>query len=240
LLSVVTYLWSPDEGSKYSEYRAEDVRLLQRMVARNLSVKHRFIVVTDKPKLFAEDADIQAVPINRKTHVAGTCFVRLFTFSPQARAVLGERVLQLDLDTVIVGSLDPIVDRNEDLVLWRNPRKWALTFPEVGYAKELAWFNASMLLHSPGTWGVIWQNFGPARPWARDDQWLISDYAGKDNPYWDQSHGVYRLAPVRRRHLGVFGELPENARIVNFPGTAAKEFLRGKPESNPWIAEHRR
>lgn len=234
-LAVVTYWWQPDESGKFSAYSVGDVRRLQRMVAANLPIDHEFVVVTDQPAAFAEDTVIRAVPLDRTTHVPGTCYVRLFTFAPQAADILGKRVLQLDLDTLIVGDLAPIIDRDEDLVLWRNPRKWALTYPDVGYAKALSWFNASVILHSPGTMGVIWQNFHATWRYARDDQWLISDYVGKDNAYWNQSHGVYRLAPIHRPHLGVFGELPDNARIVNFPGTAAKDTLKyGSPE-NPWI-----
>jgi hypothetical protein len=238
MITVVTYLWSPDPGSKYDSYRSDDVRRLQRMVSDHLSVAHEFVVVTDRPEEFSGDASIRALPIDWTTHVPGTCFVRLFT--PQASVVLGKRVLQLDLDTLIVGDLAPIVERSEDLVLWRNPRKWALTYPEVGYGKALSWFNASVILHTPGTMGVIWQNFHSTREYAKDDQWLISDYAGKDCPYWDQSHGVYRLAPVARPYLGVSGDLPENARIVNFPGTAAKRFLNEDPGENAWIAATRR
>jgi len=238
-LAVVTYLWSPDPGSKYSAYGPGDVRLLQRMVARHLSVPHDFVVVTDRPEAFAGDSAIRAVPIDWTTHVPGTCYLRLMTFSPPAGRVLGRRILQLDLDTVIVGDLGPVIDRAEDLVLWRNPRKWALTFPEVGYAKALAWFNASVILLRAGTWGVIWQNFDPRNPGARDDQWLISDYAGKDCPHWDESHGVYRMGSPSRPHLGVWGALPENARIVTFPGDSAKARLHGGCAVNTWIAEHR-
>ena len=239
MLSVVTYLWSGSPGGKYTTYRSDDVRRLQRMVAKHLTIEHRFIVVTDQTGSFSDDSDIHAVPIDWKTHVPGTCFVRLFTFSPMAEKVLGERILQLDLDTLIVGNLDSIVDREEDLVLWRNPRKWALTFPEVGYAKKLAWFNASVILLKARSWQIIWRNFKANDPGAKDDQYLISDYVGKDSSYWDQSHGVYRLAPIRRKHLGVFESLPENASIVNFPGDAAKTFLRGNFTETPWIERHR-
>jgi hypothetical protein len=239
-LTVCTYLWEPVEGSRYSRYGPDDVRLLQRMVARNLSIPHDFVVVTDHPEAFADDSAIRVVPIDWTTHVSDTCFVRLFTFSPRARKIIGERVLQLDLDTVIVGDLGPIVDRSEDLVLWRNPRKWPLTFPEVGHAKRLSWFNGAVMLHSPGTWGVIWQNFDPHDPGARDDQWLISDYAGKDNPYWDQNDGIYRPASRYRPWQGIGdGKLPANARLVTFAGDC-KPWLPEVIAENPWIQEFRR
>jgi len=239
-LAVVTYLWSPDAGSQYSAYGPDDVRLLQRMVARHLTVPHEFVVVTDRPEAFADDTHIRAVPIDWRTHVPGTCLVRLFTFAPDACTVLGKRVLQLDLDSVIVGGLDRIADRNEDLVLWRNPRRWCLTYPDVGYAARLALFNGSMLLHRGGTWAGIWEDFDPISPLAKDDQWWLSSRAGADCPYWDGSHGVYRLAPVNRPWTGVGAVLPENACFVTFPGDNAKPWEPATIAAYPWIAEHRR
>lgn len=239
MLSVVTYWWQPDGSGKFSVYGPNDVRLLQRMVARHLHLPHQFICITDQPEVFADDADIRTVRIDWTTHVPGTCYVRLFTLSPEARKILGERVLQLDLDIIVVGDMTPIVTRDEDLVLWRNPRKWALTYPEVGHAKALSWFNGALMLHSPGTWGVVWQNFDPTKPGARDDQWLISDYVGKDNPYWDQSHGIYRFAGPHKPWQGMSGGvLPDDARIIMFAGSSNKPWLEKTRAENPWIVEH--
>jgi hypothetical protein len=126
-LVIGTYWWSPDAGSKFGiPYRADDVRLLQRMVARHCTVPHEFVVLTDQPDLFHDDKDIRAFHLSlahQKTHVPKTCFVRLFTFSPYAKQALGDRFLQLDLDTVITGNIDHLVTREEPLVLWKNPTR---------------------------------------------------------------------------------------------------------------------
>lgn len=125
---VATYFWTPDPGSKFTvPYTPDDVRLLQRMVARNTTVPHQFAVITDRPEAFADDRDIMATPLDRATHVPGTCFVRLMTFHPNGREMIGEKVLQIDLDTVIVGNIDHLLAREDDLVLWRNPARlpWA-------------------------------------------------------------------------------------------------------------------
>lgn len=127
-LTIATYYWLPDAGSKFAvKYTPDDVRLLQRMVARHCSVPHQFAVITDRPEAFADDRDIKAIPLDRATHVPGTCFARLMTFHPQGLEMIGERILQLDLDTLIVGNIDHLVSRDEDLVLWRNPTRlpWA-------------------------------------------------------------------------------------------------------------------
>lgn len=193
MVVVVTYLWHGAQlkPEKYA-YGADDVRILQRMVRRHLTVPHQFAVITDRQELFSADEAIRAVPIDKTTHVSGTCFVRLMTFSPMMADIFGKgtRVLQIDLDSMIVGNINALVDRDEDIVLWRNPRRWCLTYPDVGYAAKLAVFNASILLHRCGTMDRIWRNFDPEFPQERDDQWWLSLMVGKDCPYWDGSHGI--------------------------------------------------
>ena len=238
-LTVATYWWSPDsqKPSGYHPYTADDVRLLQRQVSRYLSVPHDFAVITDRPELFADDETIRAVEIDKTTHVPGTCFVRLMTFSPKARETIGEKVLQIDLDTIIVGGLDSIVSRTSDIVMWRNPSR----IPWEAPAKAgRPYYNTSLLLHRPGTLAHIWEEFDPREPRYRDDQWLLSDKLGPKVPYWDGTDGVYRLAREDTPGSGVWGTLPENARIVTFPGSEGKPWEPRIAEANPWIAEYRR
>ena len=238
-LTVATYWWSPDsqKPSGYHPYTADDVRLLQKQVSRYLSVPHDFAVITDRPGLFADDEAIRAVEIDWTTHVPGTCFVRLMTFSPKARETIGEKVLQIDLDTIIVGGLDSIVSRTSDIVMWRNPSR----IPWEAPAKAgRPYYNTSLLLHRPGTLAHIWEEFDPREPRYRDDQWLLSDKLGPKVPYWDGNDGIYRLAREDTPGSGVWGTLPENARIVTFPGSEGKPWEPRIAEANPWIAEYRR
>jgi hypothetical protein len=240
-LTVATYFWSPDsqKPSGYHAYTADDVRLLQRQVARYLSVPHEFVVITemDRTHLFDGDEAIRAVGIDWRKHVEGTCFVRLMTFSPEARESIGERVLQIDLDTVIVGGLDSLVSRTSDIVMWRNPAR----IPWDAPAKAgRPYYNTSMLLHRTGTLTHIWEAFDPKAPRYRDDQWLLSDKLGPNVPYWDGSDGVYRLAREDTPGSGVSGTLPQNARVVTFPGSEGKPTDPAIAAANPWIAEYRR
>lgn len=238
-LTVATYFWY-EPGTKFSAnyvYTPDDVRLLQRMVKRNLTVPHEFVVITDRPHLFEEDEEIRAVPIDWAKHVPGTCFVRLFTFSPAARELIGECVLQLDLDCVIVGDMDDLVNRNEDLVLWHNPRRVPWDGPDAD--PRLPWYNTSILLHKCGTMTEIWKEFDPSNVRFRDDQWWISAKLGPDMPYWDRADGIYRNLIPNRPGTGVQGELPENAKIVFFPGSAGKAHDAHMIEANPWIKVHR-
>lgn len=236
MLTVATYFWSPDEGSKFSvAYTPDDVRHLKRMVKDHLPVPHEFAVITDRPHMFDGDKDIRAIPLDKTTHVPGTCYVRLMTFRPDGAAIFGEKMLVLDLDTLIVGDLTPLVTRDENLVLWRNP---ALHAARPGRSL----YNTSVLLHRCGTMPELWQAFLDLnkRVPAKDDQWYLSDALGPDVPYFDgKRDGVYRIARQDTPGSGVWGDLPANARIVTAPGSNGKFSLPHIAAANPWIAEHR-
>lgn len=235
MLTVATYFWQPDHGSKFAAaYTPDDVRRLQRQAKKHLPVPHEFAVITDRPHMFDGDKNIRAIPIDWTTHVPGTCFVRLMTFHPNGAEIIGEKVLVLDLDTLIVGDLTPLVERDEDLVLWRNP-----TLHQSRPGRSL--YNTSVLLHHCGSMPDIWQHFIDAgkRVPAQDDQWYLSDALGPDVPYFDgRRDGVYRIAREDTPGSGVSGDLPANARIVTFPGSNGKWTLPHVAQANPWIEKH--
>lgn len=236
MITICTYFWHDPQFA--NSYTADDVRLLKRMVARNITVPHEFAVITDAPDQFAQDDDIRAVSIDWTTHVPGTCFVRLMTFHPDGAAMIGERVLQFDLDTVITGNLDAIVSRPEPTVLWRNPTRLPWGNPTKS---SRSFYNTSVVLHTCGTLPQVWRLFDKYRPGVRDDQWWLSKVLGPDMPYFDGEHdGVYRLAREDTPGSGVTGELPSNARLVTFPGDKGKPDLPEVLAANPWIAEHRK
>lgn len=257
---VATYFWHPDPGSKFAApYTADDVRRLQRMVKRHLTTKHEFAVITDRPHMFDGDATIRAIPLDKTKHVPGTCYARLMTFHPDGADIFGEKLLQIDLDTLIVGSMDALVDRDEDLVLWRNPARIPWNGPAIfegvslptgaavmwtgkrfvhAFNQRRCYYNTSLLMHRCGSMPDVWQDFNPERPTAKDDQWYLSNLFGENCAYFDQSHGVYRLAREDTPGSGVDGELPDNACIVTFPGSHGKWTDPRIRQANPWIEEH--
>lgn len=236
-LVVAAYWWQPDAGSKFAHaYGADDVRRLARQVARNLTVPHEFACITDRPHVFSGDDGIRAIPIDMTTHVPGTCFVRLMTFHPDAGNLIGKRILQLDLDAAITGSLNDIAQRmlESRLILWRNPARVPWESPVYGANRP--YYNASILAHECGTMPDIRYKFDPKSPRVRDDQWLFGEYFGPGMQYFDGEDGIYRLARADTPGSGVWGELPENARIVFFPGSEGKPDRPEILDANPWIA----
>jgi hypothetical protein len=157
----------------------------------------------------------------------GKRFPKLSLFRRDAAQWLGERVLYLDLDCVIVGSLDPIVARDEPLVLWRNPH--------FGERPQWAPYNSSQILLTAGCRPDIHEAFDPALgvpQWDGDDQDWLSAHVPRDNPHWDHTHGVWNQSQIPGARL------PAGARVVHFPGRrdpASPEVQR----RHPWIREHR-
>lgn len=228
-LCVATYLWrDPDRDSQRRGYtfRHEHVHILKSMVARNLSLPHRFLCVTDD-----KIDGVDCVPLDWRKHVPGTVCIRLMQHNPDwCRANLGERVLSLDLDVVITGSLDALVSRNEDFIIWRNPN-----WPKP----QRAFYQSSVQLFSAGARPELWADFDPIETpkfmnWrfgGREQAW-ISERLEWNEAHFDQSHGVYGAGRLGGK--GVGSELPANACIVSFPG--AREPSQPQVQiDHPWV-----
>ena len=236
-LVICCYLWSDPHWRHNNTftYKPAHVNHLARMVAQNISVPYEFACITDIPADHSIergfDPGIRLIPLDTTTHLPNTEFAKLMTFHPNGKEIIGEKVLQLDLDTIICGSLDPIVDRDEDLVVWRNPTRIPYDNP---IKKGRPYYNGSVILHKCGTMPEIWQNFVP-QPFIRDTQVWMSHLVGPDAPHWTHKDGIYRLAREDTPGSGIWGDLPANARIVNFVGSDHKPNRPEVRAANPWI-----
>lgn len=231
-------------GHTRPDYTAGHVNRLASMVSRHLRMPHEIVCVTDRPE--GIDGGIRIVPLWDDLRNYGRCFVRLKAFSPEMRDIIGERFVSLDLDTVIVGELDPLFDRPEPFVIWSDPSRllpycgsqWMLT---AGYAPQVfEQFDYE-----------IWKMLKPERNWHGSDQaWMAHTLPGTAT--WGRGDGVYSFRLDIMKHRGVelmpgrfkrmvdrWGapKLPKNARIVHFHGLydPSQNYLR---ECVPWIEEH--
>lgn len=243
-LAICAYLWNPDANSNLADpYTPEDVRKLAEAVKANLTVPHTFICVTDCVEAFDGVSDIKAIPIDNTIPMdAGHCVCRLMTFHPNGREIFGaERVFHMDLDTLVVSNFDDVVVRDEDVVLWRNPARVPWDNPS---RPQRPYYNGSFVMHRCGSRPDVWENYLNA--WrnnandyrTKNDQAWTSGYLGPDVPYWDASHGVYRLARPGEPQTGVTGALPTNARLVTFPGSEGKWSSQLIRDNNPWIEQY--
>jgi hypothetical protein len=115
--SVVTFKWEPFVGYR-SRFESEHVNTLFRMIDRHYPSPYRRICVTDNP-IGIDTNRIEVVPLwpdfanvpNPNGRTNPSCYRRLKLFAPDARETFGERLVSIDLDTVIVG--DYILGPNE-------------------------------------------------------------------------------------------------------------------------------
>jgi hypothetical protein len=231
MISVCTFLWTdptrPAHGHDYA-FTPDHVLILRNMVARHLTLPYEFVCVTDRPF----DADgVRCLKLDMTTHVPGTVYARLMMRRPDIGGYLGRRILSLDLDCVITGSLDSIVDRPEDAVFWRNPN--------YGLPRR-AFYQTSIQLFTAGARSELWTDFDPVhtprwvnRRFGGAEQAWASERLSWDEAYWDENDGIYGAG--RLGGNGVYTELPENARIVFTPGNRIPSQLETQ-EKHPWIS----
>lgn len=232
-LVVSTFFWSDASRRRSYKFTHEHVRILRNMVARNLSIPHRFVCVTDD-----EIEGIETVKLDWSKHVPGTVFVRLMQHRRDYADIIGaDRVLNLDLDMAVVGSLDHIVSRLEPSVWFRNPN-WPLP--------GRAFYQSSFQMFTAGTHPELYEDFDPIETpkWVNwrfggAEQAWISERLPWDLPFVDGRDGVYGAGRIGDYNSDGACDLPKNACLVTFPGNR----LPDQPETMrrfPWLKEHYR
>lgn len=235
MLTFVCWRWTPPRNYR-SQYASETVHILKAMIERHYSKPHRFVCVTDRPD---ELTGVETVPLwsdcadipSKLGHSYPSCYRRLKLFAPDAGVQFGERVVSIDLDTVIVGNIEHLFDRPEDFVIW-GESDFPHTTPYCG----------SLWMLKTGSRPQVWTQFdeqtSPRLAWAAgcrgSDQGWISYVLGKGEATWGRKDGVYSF----RKDLKNAAALPENARLVSFHGKVdpwSKEAQR-----IPWVREHYR
>jgi hypothetical protein len=212
-------------GNKYS---TEDVAKLYRGVKRNLSKDFRFICFRDESRQFAEGIEQYPIPDMELTKVKG-CFARLRLFDPEFQARLGipeeTRIVNLDLDMVITGPLDDLLDRSDYFTILQG----------VNSANPCP-YNGSIWMLRAGYKRHVWTSFSlekaeqlPRYEFPDDQQWfweLMPD-AGE----WGPKDGVFAFKKVGWPKGDA---LPKDAKIVSFPGWRDPS----KFTHLPWVQQH--
>lgn len=230
MITVATYFWrDPARDKRGYTFDAEHVRILRNMVKRNTTLPHRFVCVTD-----GNVSGVDCVLMDFSKHVPGTVYARLIQHNPDwCRANLGERVCSLDIDIAITRSIDHILGRTEDFVIWQNPN-----YPKPGRA----FYQSSVQLFSAGARPQLYYDFDP----KETPKWVNWRFGGAEQAWiserleWDEAHfsdadGIYGAG--RLGGAGVYTELPANACIVSFPGARAP-WQSEVQQKHPWVREH--
>jgi hypothetical protein len=143
------------------------VTKLQSMVGRSLDRPYRFVCFTDRP--WECPAGIRSIPVAPSTFSRERAWwakINLFDRSHD----LGDRVLYLDLDTLIVGSLDDVAD---------YPSRFALvphagTFNGRDGLAVVKRFNSSAMVWDADVPGYLYDTWHPQvmRRLFGDQDWI--------------------------------------------------------------------
>jgi len=231
-LSVATFKWKASPGYR-SHFESEHVNVLFRMIDRHFSGAYRKICVTDDAA--GIEPGIEVVPLwpdfsdvpNPNGRHNPSCYRRLKLFAPDAASIVGERVVVMDLDTVIVGDLTDLFSRQEDFVIWG----------QSDYPKT-QWYNGSLWMLKTGTRPRVWTEFDPktsptlaAKAGKKgSDQGWFGYVLGPNEATWNTQDGVYSY----RVHLSRLGwKLPANAKVVCFHGKV--DPWHYDAQQHPWV-----
>lgn len=234
-LTFVAWRWQPPRGYR-STFGPETVYVLRDMIARHYRHPHRFVCVTDQPDALTGVEtiplwdDLSSIP-SPIGHSYPSCYRRLKLFAPDAGETFGERVVSIDLDTVIVGDITPLFDRPEDFVIW-GESDFPHTTPYCG----------SLWMLKTGSRPHVWTEFDPAtspdKAWRAgcrgSDQGWLSYILGRHEPTWTRADGVYSFRKDIATRPGY--ALPVDARLVAFHGK--KDPWCYACQQIPWVKEH--
>lgn len=189
-IAVVVFAWTGSR-SIYKPWTAENMR---RMVAKHLSLPHRFVVVTDNEKLFKE-AGLETYPLwgcpkheELRTNWIN-CYARLGLFDWQLGGNIADRILSVDLDAVIRAPIDDLFDGDAPFKILSMKDRAQL---------QGGLFRVDPGLVDPCPWDAIHNDadiFRDSDKWIGSDQAILSELFYKDVlagtiPSWSADDGM--------------------------------------------------
>jgi hypothetical protein len=218
LVNVVCLKW----GTKYDP---EYVNRLYSMVERNLSVPHRFICLTDNPAQLHPDIEIRPIEHRELTG----WWHKLTLFKPRIYDLEGS-TLFLDLDIVIVSSLDPF---------FYHPGEFCI----IGHWTP-NYYNSAVFRLNIGSHPEVWETFEPkyrdiTERFLGDQDWITETISNATS--WPSDWVV----SYKKHCIPLGGEgpakIPSNARIVAFHGHPRPHEIKDGPcgawQQATWINE---
>ena len=232
--TAVCWLWKGLSLSR-REFLPEHVNILHRMMKRH-GFEGRLVCITNESSI-EFDKDIVVMPTPPEAEALGvlpspeggrfpSSYRRLWMFSDEARC-LGDNLLLLDIDMVILKDITPLFDFAEDFIGWLPRRSW-------GKERRIA---GGIYLLKPGTRPGVWEDFKGAPSIAEahragyrgSDQAWISYKLAQDAMIFPRDSGIYSIRDLK----GLVPKLPADARLVQFNGPV-------KPWQSdlPWVKEN--
>ena len=215
MIDIVCWKWE-QEGyrSKFTHYH---VNTLYSMISRNTTIPFRFSCITDVPEEIDPEIriidlwdDFKEIP-NPNRLPGPSCYRRLKAFSEEAKGIIGQRILSIDLDCVITGNIDHVLSKTEDFICW-------------GDTARNTHYNGGLWLLTAGSRKNVYLSFNPNKSPKKtkkaglvgsDQAWISYVLRGEDAKF-TKDDGVYSFR--NDFYLKGVSDLPENACIVMFHG----------------------
>lgn len=178
----------------------EYVRVLNDMVRRNLPEGYpgKFIVFTDTPKDYGPEIEVRDLPVPGLTG----WWNKLSLFK-EGVFNKGERVLYLDLDTLVTGRLDAIADYSGDFAILRDFYR-----PNGLQSSVMAWRVSDKIAD---IW-MYWVRAQMPRIVGGDQAWIEHAYTGKPDIWQNILPDAFISYKVSS------GVAPDKAAVVVFHG----------------------
>jgi hypothetical protein len=154
-----------------------------------------------------------------------SCYRRLWLFSEEAQA-LGDRILALDVDVIVTGSLVPLIERDESFVGWCD---------ELNERPRIA---GGVYLLRTGAHMDVWTEFDPATSpriaaeagYKGSDQAWMSYKLWPNVAVWGRADGLTKITWLN-------GEPDESTRLV-FTSGHSPPWNKDVRKCHPWLKKH--
>lgn len=230
MLTILTWFWSQPNGR--ATYLPEHVNTWARAVRANLAMPHRVACVTAQPDgiepwidIITPPGDFENVRIPTWNDKKPQCLRRISMFRPDAGEIFGERFVNMDLDCVIAGPLDPLFDVSDDFRMM------------IGTEPKSRPYNGSMTLMTAGARPQVYSEFTPERATLAGKHFLGSDQAwiafclGWGEKTWTDRDGAVWFSPR-------YAMQPPECRVMFFPGNTKPWTVAGSRPLDRWVRRH--
>lgn len=220
MLTVSTWLWG-------NEYTTDDVVRLHSAVKRHLSMKFRFIVMTERERDWVPPSSIERHAIKDPHLLAYPgCFARLrmFDYGWQRNRNIDGNLVCLDLDIIILNRLKELFDRPETFVILAGAN-----------SVNPCPYNGSVMMLKAGYHGEVWTDFSieearktPFYEFPDDQGWIAHKIPHAATWQCGRKSGIYAF----KKPGWPPGLMPpSDARIVAFPGSRrVRDYI-----NLPWV-----
>lgn len=213
----VCFLWN--EG--FRDYRPRHVNLWAAAL-KYWDKGCRTICITDEAEGFSSDVEVFRLPDSARkvTEIPApqgsnfpSSYRRLWLFSNEANEI-GDRIMLLDIDCLILGNPSPLWDIDSDFVGWK---------PNISWGREDRVAGGTWLVKTGKLnwlWDIFTKNPGQvikeckAMGWNGSDQAVMSRYLYNRYPIWPQLSGIYSA----QDGICEWQMPPKDSRIVHFNG----------------------